>query len=551
MFSPNELLHLVFANDDSYYCDNLLELDLNQYLWWQLHKAGYKTVYFLHGDKNSFAVSSFGDLGAVPYSETGGGFKRLLQSDTKKFGDWMLQRLKEKRTERAAIVCSMQSFCNTARGEDWNKILGRIAAAEKRTGIIVLTASPEVEESRSLLLSSPVFEALNDPAIMNLRRDGVQDMYSSLAMRKPDGVTYLNGYTTERMKSMLFHVMMQKGFYADNKQLYRCAEYLAQYMNNPYLKRKDPLFGQHLYNEYPRYGELHNNTLSNKRFWDMLLGKTKQVFAEGGVKEYLEKISCPYVAESDMQVCVLRRRNSFAGRCMKLWPPLDCDVRDAESASESTFSILNDIYAELLTPKNRKDNPEIAKTVNEFLDKLDSAQGRKDYDTYRRALFAIRFCVRWLSVPPADEKERDVITFSKSLMQLVESSEEYFETTLQLARCRALAINNSAAEAQLRSFENIARAQYKKLIALEELVTETIIKTEISDSANKISTLASNLQERLGTFNDDWKDTQTPDAEEESPPIEEHLNKITDEDAEEIELDDITVYDATPPKHRH
>ena len=58
MFSSKELLHLVFADEtDTYYGDDLLKLELNQYLWLKLHES-YQTVYFLGAAGKTFTIKT-------------------------------------------------------------------------------------------------------------------------------------------------------------------------------------------------------------------------------------------------------------------------------------------------------------------------------------------------------------------------------------------------------------------------------------------------------------------------------------------------------------
>lgn len=501
MFSSNELLHLVFANDDdTYYCDNLLKLDLNQYLWWALHKDGYRTVCFLYANKDFFSVRTYGDIDYVPYPTEDKWFKRFLMSDTEKFGEWMIRQLKAKSSERVAFVCPLHVFCDTARGEEWTNLLRRIAGIEKRTGIILLTAPAEIEQSRDLLLSSKVFDSLREVAVTNLRNDDIRPLYTSLAIRKPYGVTYLNGYTTERMKALLLHVMMDgDDCFADALQIEHCAEYLTQYLNNPWLRRRRPLFGAPKCNEYPEYRELYH-ILLNKQMWDNLLKATQQAFDGGSLRTCLDRLQCPYIRENDIQVCVLRDRNSFAGRCMKLWLPPSGETMEASGKSDEAFDILTDIYTALLSPKNRADNPKVAAEIESLLAKLEIAQEEGDFDTHKRVLFSIRFCVQWLHVPGSSDEENSILSLTDSLKALIKCSQDHFRIANQLSRYEIQDEFNRVAEAELTYLKAASIAEKTKLITLEELVMASIVKLNIHDSANKIKEMAVDIQKQIECF---------------------------------------------------
>lgn len=549
MFSPNELLHLVFANDDDiYYCDNLLKLDLNQYLWWVLHREGYRTVCFLNANKDIFSVKTYGDVAYSPYPTEDKWFKRFIKSDTEKFGEWMTRQMKAKSTERVAFVCPLHEFCDTARGEEWTNLLRKIASIEKRTGIILLTVPAEVEQSRDLLLSSKVFDALHEVAVTNLRNDDIRPLYASLAIGKPYGVTYLNGYTTERLKALLLHVMMDgDDCFAAGLQIERCAEYLTQYLNNPWLRRYSPLFGTPKCNEYPEYRELYH-MLMNKQIWDNLLKATQKAFDGGNLREWLNQLQCPYIRENDMQVCVMRDRNNFAGRCMKLWPLQSGDAMEEAGKSDEAFELLIDIYTALRSPKNKADNPKIAAVIESLLAKLEVAQGEGDFDTYKRVLFSIRFCVQWLHVPGSSDEEKSIISLSDSLKVLINCSQEHFRTANQLRRYEMQTAFNQVAEAELTYLKGASIAAKTKLATLEELVMASIVKLSVHDSANQIKEMAADLQEQIESF-----ECEEPlGRQKEEPPMEPETELYLHDQPLKAEEDDILLgegaYIFRPPK---
>lgn len=51
MFSAHKSLYFVFKNEgEHYFQDSMLQLDLYDYLWLELHKSGYENIYFIDGD---------------------------------------------------------------------------------------------------------------------------------------------------------------------------------------------------------------------------------------------------------------------------------------------------------------------------------------------------------------------------------------------------------------------------------------------------------------------------------------------------------------------
>lgn len=539
MFSSGELLHLVFANeDDIFYCDNLLKLDLNQYLWWTLHKEGYQVVYFLHPERDGFAVRTYGDRKAKPYTPESGILKRFIRSETRQFGDWMIQQLKAKGTEHTAFVCPLRGFCDTAEREEWQKTLEEIAGMKNRTGIILLTVSPEAEQSRELLLSSKVFDALQERPIIDLRDGDVRPVYQSLASRKPNGVVYLNAFTRERMKALLLHVMLDEADYdADSVQLEHCAEYLTQYYINPWLRKCSPLFGTQNCNEQPKYCEIYR-LLMNRKNWNSLMETVQGVYCRGrSLQAYLNEIACRYCDEADAQVRVMRDRNSVAGGCMNLWLPPDMTEADKNAA----FEKLVDIQTMLCAQKNRADNRNIEKAMEELLKWQGAAQTDGDFDTLKRVLWSIQFCVQWLYISENDEKEKSILALYQNLKNVIELSHENFQLGGNLARYSNNQMTSQLVEKQVMSLKSLSIAKQKQLEELETLVTASIVKLSVNDSAKKIADMAANLQAQI----DALQAEDVTEAEPESNPEPEAEEFMLTQD-DEYYLGNV-IFNATPP----
>ena len=503
MFSPTELLHLVFANDDDlYYGENLLKLDLNQYLWLKLHESGYQSVYYLHKDKEGFQVRTYGDLRAELYEPSW--FLHLFKTEAQNFGEWMLSQLRGKSTQRAAFVCPMDTFCAIAGEEPWSDVLRKLARADKRTGILVLTAPVEVEKTRELLLGSSVFAALRDPAIYNLRTGTLCPIYRALAVGKPSGVVYLNGYTQERLRALLLHVMMDgENLFADDRKLDRMAEYLTQYLNNAWLQRARPLFGECKYNEYPKYCELYQR-LRERTVWRRLEDAAEAAAQQGGLEAYLSAIGCRYRAPCDVPVFPMREGHTAAGRCVSLWPPERVD-RAAKDGKESAFQIAREIDQILLAPRNRSDSGKITAEMEGFRNLLDSALSNEDYETYRLILKAIRFCAQRLQTPADSEEEKSVLMLDDSLRALIKSSEDYFNAARRLELYRYQGTSRQLAGAQFQQLRAMTDAARRRLNRLEELVMGAIVKIDLTASAKEVTELASSLQNQLTQF---WSEPQ-------------------------------------------
>ena len=189
MFSSEELISYVFANEsDLYYGNDLLKLNLNQYLWKKLHKQ-YETVYFLRAKDGLFQVRTFGDRKSDPeWKKTS--LKLLGKSDAQKQGIWLQRQLEM--DQRCAIVCPLEDFCTVMEEPVWEKKLREIAADGSRRGKIVLTVSETAERSSKYLLGSPVFDWLGEKAVTDARVGSLRPLYPQLKNRKGDDLVFLN-----------------------------------------------------------------------------------------------------------------------------------------------------------------------------------------------------------------------------------------------------------------------------------------------------------------------------------------------------------------------
>ena len=77
------LYHLVFANEDTYYLDSLLKLNLRQYLYYELKGKGYESVFFLSGEEGNLFLT-FGDARSQTVYE-----RYTEQSAGKKLKNWL------------------------------------------------------------------------------------------------------------------------------------------------------------------------------------------------------------------------------------------------------------------------------------------------------------------------------------------------------------------------------------------------------------------------------------------------------------------------------
>lgn len=422
MFSSNNLISYVFANDqDTYYADDLLSLNLEQYLWKSLRRD-YHTVYFLRGTNDGlFTVRTFGDKDAAPCPPPAKQSRRGPTNE-EAFGNWMLHQLCLDRNKAVAFICPMTTFCRVFSRDAWAPVLKQLAHAERRTGIIVLTASPYAEDSRELLLNSPVFDLLNETAVTESRQGMSRPLYAAIRSKKPRHFLCLNAFTKERVRDLLIHV-----YAADPvRPLPRCgldvlAEHLAAYLQGT-MPMPEPLAEAFPSPLYLTYANLYDQ-LCSRSVWDQVLDCVQHPLRDR-------------FPESDVPcLSILRAPKCYGGRCLNLrLPSWVCGTTDFNGRHPE--DILLNIRNTVSAPGNRPDSPQIAASACQFLDHLDSlAEG--DCNTYLLLLQAVEFCTEQIHLPAdsaVDSKFQEAMHIADDLKFCIEQSTECFKQEQNLKK---------------------------------------------------------------------------------------------------------------------
>lgn len=517
MFSSKELISYVFVNEnDIYYGDDLLKLNLEQYLWEQLH-GSYEAVYFLSASDSTFHVRSFGDLCCNAYEA---GKKKLKlfgkNSEQTEQGNWILRQLCAKSGETAAFVCPLEDFCGVLSDSRWEPVLEKIAEEKKRTGIFVLTASATAERTKDLLLDSPVFEKLHETAVTDLRGGALRELYGTLKRRKWDNCLFLNTFSWERIRALLLHLAMEYPERCESCQQLDClADYLTVYLRDPERQQKEPLLKSDLPTGYLMYRELYEQ-LSAERVWKKLVEQSTCYTNSAQVHGNPERRE-----PSGVDVPVLRDRNCYAGKCMKVKLPKW--VRSHEQEGPRIEKLLQNIRSAVSAPKNRTENSRIIEAADGFLSQIDTVHNG-DIDTYKQLLIAVEFCVRWIYTEPESEqlgrvldvidKQKNLITFSDQCFGQKRDL-EFFRQQATMGVLQRKTLENKEAEA--RAGEQM-RKNYADMVSA--LILELTMPSASGDIMQKLTELEQDIK----------KCEEQPPEEEILPPPEEEEESEKDEE---------------------
>lgn len=180
---------------DVFHTESLMKLDIKQFLCLELHKQGYKAVYFLSENENgTIHVSDFGEKNAV-YNTKG-----IIQK--KEIRDFDKNALKSYLTkgsiwleERNAVVCRLSLFLQCDTGEIFKSF-------PNREGTIILLVSPEEEDY------------LSDPGIRKYLNivipEEAPEKKLPILLRTSEKCVFLNRLTHSRVRNTLTRYYIEK-----------------------------------------------------------------------------------------------------------------------------------------------------------------------------------------------------------------------------------------------------------------------------------------------------------------------------------------------------
>lgn len=529
MFSSDELLHFVFANDqDVYYCNSLLTLNLNQYLWLKLHEEGYSCVYFLTPSEEGLCVETFGDQCASPFAPESKflAFSRI-KSRHRALRKWMMDQLLAPQSSRAALIFSIKDFCEYLEADDWIGFLQQLGALERRSGILVLTAPPEAEGSMSYLLHSPVFDRIGDSCILSLRSARSCELYGAMYSSRPGRMLFLYVFTPERIHNLITRLFMELPRRAETcRHGQEIEDFLLQWLNNPELQQYLRGRGEALPPASGSFRDLFK-WLQREGNWTWLQKQADLAANAGGIRRWIETLGLNWTEPAQEEVRMRRNAGSYAGRCLNLRLNAFCrsEAQDRQTVSE----LAGDIRRRVSAPMNRDENRKIVQAAEIYLTDLQAADLSGDYGTVQRLLFSIRFCLQWICTEPDSDEEVSILSVIAILQDYLKISAACYTAQLNyemFRRNQTGGTNNKLREAQLQRLQTEAMTARRLLEQYDGVVSQEIAKLSL-DSIASFSMLASQLNKKLSRL----KDRTITELERVS--AEEHWERLPEVDTEE------------------
>lgn len=485
MFEPNKFIHFVFADErDQYIRESLLKLEFDQYLWIKLKNAGYNNVFFMSASarQDSFDIRSFSDSSYEIFKPR---CPWLIDSNNQ-FQKWMLGQLKN----QAAIVCPLSDFCRVLDKGEWYPLAKALLSMTKRTGIIVLTAPPYVEDTRDFLLKSKIFgTAVNGqylcPAVAAVRENQGCNPYTELKAHMGDSFSFFNVFTKERLRALLINLLFKRGELSrltSEVTPDRLTEYLYYYFHCLKMRQTEPLFGREDIQEDSSFRTLYKK-MDAREVMEKLFLRTRELLETGDVSEGLER-RYGRITESGVHIL---RRDELLCQCSRLQLP---PGMKKDETRDRAFKRLSDIRKMLASPKNTAENEKVRKSLRGFLDLTKAVLDEQDYDTFGRLLYAIKLCLQWMYVEEGTDKEKEICQILDNLEKnYIALSRETFSTDRSLrVFARRYDKNDMSVAGRIdrKNFEQYSAA--KKILEEQLAVCESVVISSVENLRASVST---------------------------------------------------------------
>ena len=266
MFSGHKPVYFTFSGEgETFFLDGLLRMKLKDYLWYQLHRCGYRYIIFITlsagnkvelfiPDKESFAANRYGQgvfsqktLWSVKGDDPAAK-NRLTASRTAAY-EWMIYKLAE---ENTAVVMDIETLDALCPKTFWDRAGALTQALHTEKGTLVLTAPMEIsrEELALYVGKSSLFSQLSSrrAACMPLYEISAspqeKPVFEELMQSLPEQVLELGCLSADRLMPMLRQVEFARDEDWSSNEFYDILNFLLYWLYNEDVKRDSGgLFG--------------------------------------------------------------------------------------------------------------------------------------------------------------------------------------------------------------------------------------------------------------------------------------------------------------------
>lgn len=316
-----KLLYFVFANrEDTFYTESLTGMNLQQYLWYHLRKAGNKGVAFLSGNNQNYRIECMDNESFTRLRATDQGWglfsKKLFGteqeisrkqsvslSDSATVCKRILRLFSEGEGRQAVVVsldCFAECFGSSKNTEYLRELihLSSVEIQDNRHNTLVLTSSMKAESSRALLMH-PLWtteyerETLCPELAHIIQKSHRCALYEDLKWVLEERMLLLQSFSKAQIRLVVERSILEKTTYYSNPEKEAVTLFLFHWMHDNNFRRDTKSKELLSKNPLGLYGRFYRD-LCDEAIWSrvvMLAGKLDDEYANALVcsRKYLSK----------------------------------------------------------------------------------------------------------------------------------------------------------------------------------------------------------------------------------------------------------------------
>lgn len=259
--SKEGLIHFLFAEEDDYYLDCLLKLDLTHFIYYNLRKQNYDGIYFLKqentiktflGSKEEISVYCMDQKSADAFPVDAGYLGGMIykadktQRNHRLYGmrgkkEAILTRIQMlmKKDQKYAFVIPLSMMQTLLRTEAFRDTLRNKVNGKSDNCMIVLAASKAAEDSFGELCALAEADDLLFKEVADILRSREKlSFYQNMNLKYGNRMQVWNQMDQNSISNMLRRMLMEGSFRGDRTRWKNCADLLYIYASDPEMQAK-------------------------------------------------------------------------------------------------------------------------------------------------------------------------------------------------------------------------------------------------------------------------------------------------------------------------
>ena len=253
------LIHFLFAEEDDYYLDCLLKLDLTHFIYYNLRKQNYDGIYFLKqentirtflGSKEEISIYCLDQKSADAFPVDAGYLGGMIykadktQRNHRLYGmrgkkEAILTRIQMlmKKDQKCAFVIPLPMMQTLLRADAFRDTLRNKVRGNSDNCMIVLAASKAAEDSFGELCTLAEADDLLFKEVADILKSREKlSFYQNMNLKYGNRMQVWNQMDQNSISNMLRRMLMEGSFRGDRTRWKNCADLLYIYTSDPEIQ---------------------------------------------------------------------------------------------------------------------------------------------------------------------------------------------------------------------------------------------------------------------------------------------------------------------------